>query len=139
MKHKFIDVKEMKVIESILNKWSGKLTWDLFAVSVARALDKPSISKFTLMSYEPVKQAFNLRKKSLREAKSTVIASMGDVTIDMLIKENEELRSQISHLKKLLEEKESLWADQYRRWQYNLSQMPNVDLATLDRPLHQKN
>ncbi|WP_288382276.1 hypothetical protein [uncultured Acinetobacter sp.] len=139
MKHKFIDVKEMKVIESILNKWSGKLTWDLFAVSVARALDKPSISKFTLMSYEPVKQAFNLRKKTLREAKSTVVASMGDVTIDMLIKENEELRSQISHLKKLLEEKESLWADQYRRWQYNLSQMPNVDLATLDRPLFRKN
>ena len=139
MKHKFIDVKEMKVIENILNKWSGKLTWDLFAVSVARALDKPSISKFTLMSYEPVKQAFNLRKKTLREAKSTVIASMGDVTIDMLIKENEELRSQISHLKKLLEEKESLWADQYRRWQYNLSQMPNVDLATLDRPLLKKN
>ena len=139
MKHKFIDVKVMKVIESILNKWSGKLTWDLFAVSVARALDKPSISKFTLMSYEPVKQAFNFRKKTLREAKSTVIASMGDVTIDMLIKENEELRSQISHLKKLLEEKESLWADQYRRWQYNLSQMPNVDLATLDRPLLKKN
>ena len=139
MKHKFIDVKEMKIIESILNKWSGKLTWDLFAVSVARALDKPSISKFTLMSYESVKQAFNLRKKTLREAKSTVIASMGDVTIDMLIKENEELRSQISHLKKLLEEKESLWADQYRRWQYNLSQMPNVNLATLDRPLLKKN
>ncbi|NGP42792.1 hypothetical protein G4V72_14100 [Acinetobacter sp. GC2] len=139
MKHKFIDVKEMKVIESILNKWSGKLTWDLFAVSVARALDKPSISKFTLMSYEPVKQVFNLRKKTLREAKSTVIASMGDVTIDMLIKENEELRNQISHLKKLLEEKESLWADQYRRWQYNLSQMPNVDLATLDSPLFKKN
>lgn len=139
MKHKFIDVKEMKVIESILNKWSGKLTWDLFAVSVARALDKPSISKFTLMSYESVKQAFNLRKKTLREAKLTVIASMGDVTIDMLIKENEELRNQISHLRKLLEEKESLWADQYRRWQYNLSQMPNVDLATLDRPLLKKN
>ncbi|MCG2607866.1 hypothetical protein LZZ98_04850 [Acinetobacter sp. SM34] len=138
MKHKLIDVKEMKIIENILNKWSGKLTWDLFAVSVARALDKPSISKFTLMSYEPVKQAFNFRKKTLREAKSTVIASMGDVTIDMLIKENEELRSQISHLKKLLEAKETLWIDQYRRWQYNLSQMPNVDLATLDRPLVKK-
>lgn len=128
----------MKVIENILNKWSGKLTWDSFAVSVARALDKPSISKFTLMSYEPVKQAFNLRKKTLREAKSTVITSMGDVTIDMLIKENEELRNQITHLEKLLSERETLWADQYRRWQYNLSQMPNVDLATLDRPLLKK-
>lgn len=138
MKHKLIDVKEMKIIESILNKWSGKLTWDLFAVSVARALDKPSISKFTLMSYESVKQAFNLRKKTLREAKSTVIATMGDVTIDMLIKENEKLRNQISHLEQLNKERETLWADQYRRWQYNLSQMPNVDLATLDRPLVKK-
>ena len=138
MKHKLIDVKEMKIIERIMNKWSGKLTWDLFAVSVARALDKPAISKFTLMSYETVKQAFNLRKKTLREAKSNVIASMGDVTIDMLLKENEDLRSQILHLKKLLEERENLWADQYRRWQYNLSQMPNVNLATLDRTLVKK-
>ncbi|HHP4842495.1 TPA: hypothetical protein ACSB0Y_002231 [Acinetobacter baumannii] len=139
MKPKLIDVKEMKVIENILNRWSGKLTWDLFAVSVARTLNKSSISKFTLMSYEPVKQAFNLRKKTLREAKSMIISSMGDVTIDMLIKENTELRNQILHLKELLEERETLWADQYRRWQYNLSQMPNVDLATLDRPLIKKN
>lgn len=138
MKHKLIDVKEMKVIDNILNKWSGKLTWDFFAVSVAKALDKPSISKFTLMSYESVKQAFNLRKQTLREAKSNVITSMGDVTIDMLIKENADLRSQVLHLKKLLEERETLWADQYRRWQYNLSQMPNVDLATLDRSLVKK-
>lgn len=139
MKNKLINVKEMKVIENILNRWSGKLTWDLFAVSVAEALDRPSISKFTLMSYEPVKQVFNIRKKTLREAKSTVIASMGDVTIDMLIKENTELRNQISHLNRLLDERETLWADQYRRWQYNLSQMPNVDLATLDSPLLKKN
>lgn len=138
MKPKLIDTKEMKVIENILNKWSGKLTWDNFTLSVARALNKSSISKFTLMSYEPVKQAFNLRKQTLREAKSKVITLMGDVTIDMLIKENEELRNQISHLEKLLEERENLWADQYRRWQYNLSQMPNVDLATLDRPLVKK-
>lgn len=139
MKPKLIDTKEMKIIEGILNKWSGKLTWDNFTLSVARALNKPSISKFTLMSYEPVKQAFNFRKQTLREAKSKVVASMGDVTIDMLIKENEELRNQISHLEKLLKERENLWADQYRRWQYNLSQMPNVDLATLDRPLIKKN
>ena len=139
MKPKLIDVNEMKIIESILNKWSGKLTWDNFAISVASALNRPSISKFTLMGYEPVKQMFNIRKKTLREAKSTVIASMGDVTIDMLIKENTELRNQISHLNRLLDERETLWADQYRRWQYNLSQMPNVDLSTLDSPLLKKN
>lgn len=138
MKHKFIDVKEMKVIESILNKWSGKLTWDLFAISVARSLGKPSISKFTLMSYESVKQEFNFRKQTLRAAKSSAQVSMGDVTIDMLIEENEKLRNQISHLEQLHKERETLWADQYRRWQYNLSQVPKVDLATLDRPLMKK-
>ena len=63
MKHKLIDVKEMKDIEDILSKWSGKLTWDLFAVSVARVLNKPSISKFTLMSYDQVKQAANLNMR----------------------------------------------------------------------------
>lgn len=138
MKHKLIDVKEMKDIEDILSKWSGKLTWDLFAVSVARVLNKPSISKFTLMSYDQVKQAFNLRKKTLRDAKSVIIDSMGDVTIDMLIKENELLRNQIVHLKKLSKENELLWVEKFKRWQYNASQMPNVDLSILDRPLLEK-
>lgn len=138
MKHKLIDVKEMKDIEDILSKWSGKLTWDLFAVSVARVLNKPSISKFTLMSYDQVKQAFNLRKKTLRDAKSDIIDSMGDVTIDMLIKENELLRNQIVHLKKLSKENELLWVEKFKRWQYNASQMPNVDLSILDRPLLEK-
>jgi len=138
MKPKLIDVNEMKIIESILNKWSGKLTWDNFAISVASALNRPSISKFTLMSYEPVKQAFNFRKKTLREAKSQTITSANDVTIDMLIKENEDLRNQIKHLEELLKDRENVWVEQYRRWQYNLSQIPNVDLATLDLPLVKK-
>ena len=90
------------------------------------------------MSYEPVKQAFNFRKKTLREAKSKTITSANDVTIDMLIKENEDLRNQIKHLEELLKDRENVWVEQYRRWQYNLSQMPNVDLATLDLPLVKK-
>lgn len=135
MKPKLIDEKDLPQIERILTKWSGKLTWDDFSIAVAGALGRPSISKFTLMGYEPIKQAFNRRKQTLREAKSNVIASLGDVTIDALIKENEELRNQIYHLETELKKKETLWADQYRRWQYNLSQMRNVDLSTLDRPL----
>lgn len=138
MKPKLIDVKEMKIIQSILEKWSGKLTWDSFTISVAQALNKSSISKFTLMSYEPVKQAFNLKKQALRKAKSAAITSMEDVTVEMLIQENEGLRDQIIYLKMELQEKELLWADQFRRWQYNISQMAKVDLATLDQPLPKK-
>ena len=42
------------------------------------------------------------------------------------------------HLEELLKDRENVWVEQYRRWQYNLSQMPNVDLATLDLPLVKK-
>lgn len=135
MKTKLIDDTDIPHIEKILNKWSGKLTWDQFAVSVAQVLGKPSISKFTLMTYPSIKQLFNRRKETLRDAKSAVIVSLGDVTIDMLIKENEELRNQILHLSKELKTRESLYADVFRRWQYNMSQMPNVDLSRVDQPL----
>lgn len=138
MKPKLISENELDLVEDILNKWSGKLTWDTFAVRIASALEKDSVSKFTLMGYPEVKQAFNRRKQTLKEAKSQVIETMGDVTVDMLINENAELRDQIHHLKQELKVKETLWVEQYRRWQYNLSMMPNVDLSMLDQPLPAK-
>ncbi|MGP5068222.1 hypothetical protein [Psychrobacter faecalis] len=138
MKPKLISENELDLVDDILKKWSGKLTWDKFAVRVASALGKDSISKFTLMGYPEVKQAFNRRKQTLKEAKSQIIETMGDVTVDMLVNENAELRNQIHHLEKELKAKEMLWAEHYRRWQYNLSMMPNVDLSTLDQPLPAK-
>ena len=138
MKPKLISDNELDLVEDILKKWSGKLTWDKFAVRVASALGKDSVSKFTLMGYPEVKQAFNRRKQTLKEAKSQVIETMGDVTIDMLINENAELRNQIHHLEQELKAKETLWVEQYRRWQYNLSMMPNVDLSTINQPLPAK-
>lgn len=138
MKPKLISENELDLVEDILKKWSGKLTWDMFAVRVASALGKNSVSKFTLMGYPEVKQAFNRRKQTLKDAKSQVIETMGDVTIDMLVNENAELRNQIYHLEEEFKAKERLWMEQYRRWQYNLSMMPNVDLSTLDQPLSEK-
>lgn len=138
MKPKLISENELDLVEDILNKWSGKLTWDKFAVRVASALGKDSVSKFTLMGYPEVKQAFNRRKQTLKEAKSQVIETMGDVTVDMLINENAELRNQIHHLEEELKAKETLWVEQYRRWQYNLLMMPNVDLSTINQPLPAK-
>ena len=138
MKPKLISENELDLVDDILKKWSGKLTWDKFAVRVASALGKDSVSKFTLMGYPEVKQAFNRRKQTLKEAKSQVIETMGDVTVDMLINENAELRNQIHHLEEILKTNETLWTEQYRRWLYNLSMMPNVDLSKLDQPLPAK-
>ena len=54
MKPKLISENELDLVEDILNKWSGKLTWDTFAVRVASALEKDSVSKFTLMCYPEI-------------------------------------------------------------------------------------
>lgn len=135
MKPKLIHAKELKAIEGILNKWNGKLTWDDFAKAVARELGRENISKFTLMSYEPIKQAYNRRKDTLRDAKSDVIATLGDVTLDMLIQENAQLREQIRGLEIEMDKRDTLWAEKFRTWQYNISQIPSFDLSKLDEPL----
>lgn len=134
MRPKLINADDIPKIEKILNKWSGKLTWDLFADAVAKALGRPSVSKFTLMNYEPVKQAYDRRKDRLRDEKVQVVQS-GDVSIDALMEEIAKLRNQIADLEAEKAQLKDSYIEMFRRWQYNLSQMPNVDLSKLDQPL----
>lgn len=134
MRPKLINADDIPKIEKILNKWSGKLTWDLFADAVAKALGRPSVSKFTLMNYEPVKQAYDRRKDRLRDEKVQVVQS-GDVSIDALMEEIAKLRNQIADLEAKMADSKDRYIEMFRRWQYNLSQMPNVDLSKLDQPL----
>jgi hypothetical protein len=135
LKPKLITEKEMPMIEGVLTSWSGKLTWPKFADAVARRLGRNSISTFTLMGDEGVKQAFKRRKETLKEAKANAVSDIGDVTIDALIRENEALRNQTAHLKSEHQIKEKLFKETFIRWQYNLSLMPRVDLSRLDAPL----
>ncbi len=134
MRPKLINADDIPKIEKILNKWSGKLTWDLFADAVAKALGRPSVSKFTLMNYEPLKQAYDRRKDRLRDEKVQVVQS-GDVSIDALMDEIAKLRNQIADLEAEKAQLKDNYIEMFRRWQYNLSQMPNVDLSKLDQPL----
>ena len=41
MKPKLINEKELKIIEDILARWNGKLTWDDFTSKVAKKLNLP--------------------------------------------------------------------------------------------------
>ncbi|RKF14338.1 hypothetical protein DBZ36_16915 [Alginatibacterium sediminis] len=140
MKKKIITEKELPIVEDVLTKWSGKLTWPAFAEALAKRLNRASISTFTLMGDAGIKQAFQRRKKTLKDAKSQMTSETGDVTIDALLKENSELKGQIDHLKAEHSVKEKIWKETFIRWQYNLSQMPNVDMSKLqqeiDKPFH---
>ncbi|SPX82040.1 hypothetical protein [Moraxella ovis] len=138
MKPKLISEKEFKIIEGILAGWNGKLTWDDFTSKVAKKLNLPSLSKFTLMGYPEIKQAFLTRKQTLKEVytKTIVVAPSGEnVTVEMLIKENEALKEQLRMLKNDIKILETSYADKYRTWAYNLSLMPNVDMSRLNDPL----
>lgn len=98
MKKKIITEKELPIVEDVLAKWSGKLTWPAFAEALAKRLNRGSISTFTLMGDDGIKQAFKRRKQTLKD-KPQVMTETGDVTIDALLKENAELKGQIEHLK----------------------------------------
>lgn len=139
MKPKLFNEKDLTRIDGILARWSGKLTWPAFAEVVARELGRSSISEYTLMNYEPIKQAYRRRKATQRKAKNDATAPLGDVTVDALITENARLRNQIEHLQSELKTKEVLWKETFVRWSYNLSQMPEVDMSKLmadvDQPL----
>ena len=138
MRTKIITEKDVPKIEKILNKWSGKLTWDLFAEAVAKAIGKPSISKFTLMGDESIKQAFRRRKKRLRDETNEAVET-GDVAVDALLTEINSLRNQVADLEAEKADLKDMYIETFARWQYNLSQMPNVDMnkvrSNLDNPL----
>ena len=51
-------------IVSILDGWSGKLTWDLLIQSVARRL-RGTYTRQALHKHERIRDAFTLRKKTL--------------------------------------------------------------------------
>ena len=51
-------------IVSILDGWSGKLTWDLLILSVARRL-RGTYTRQTLHKHERIRRAFILRKQTL--------------------------------------------------------------------------
>lgn len=138
MKPKLISEKEIKIIEEVLSKWQGKLTWDDFTSKVAKKLNLSSLSKFTLMGYPEIKQLFLTRKQTLKEVhtKTIVVTPSGeDVTVEMLIKENEALKEQLRMVKNDFKILETSYADKYRTWAYNLSLMPNVDMSRLNDPL----
>ena len=136
MKPNLLNEKDLPKIEKILNKWSGKLTWDLFAEAVAIAMGRSSISKFTLMGYEPVKQAYKRRKDRLRDEKVEKSHS-GDVSIDALMEEISKLKNQIVDLEDEKARLKDTYIEMFSRWQYNLSQMPGVDLVKLQEKLNQ--
>jgi len=114
---------------SILDKWRGKLTMDLFRQEVAKELGLESVDRGTLYAYGEIKAAFQMKKDKLRLISDDNPDK--EATIEMLLKEKAEDKSKIERL----EDKLNKYKEQFVRWQNNLYLMPGVDLDRLNKEL----
>ena len=131
MPKKIITEKTLPLALHELDKWEGKLTWDSFASCLAKVLGEEKISRHTLLSYPALVEAFNDRKKALKDKKEDT--GEPDITLEVALKEIATLKAKVERLEK----QNNALLEQFVRWQHNLYAMPGVDMRrlNLDKPL----
>lgn len=127
-----ITEKTLPVALHEIDKWSGKLTWELYAARLASALGEKRISRYTLMSYPPLVEAFNAKKDALRDAIQNVGDSDRDFTLDFAKEQIATLESKVTRLETQID----LFREQFVRWQLNLYTMPGIDMEKLNARLN---
>lgn len=158
------DKKE--IILSIIDGWSGKLTYELLSEKLQSELGlKRPPSRHTYTYHGEIKQAFDLKKEELKSKKSaateeakSLFDSSGKLSqlLDNLEKDDATIAELIKRVEKLENENERLVSENNRlsnnndtilerfaRWQHNLQKMDGVDLnqlaGTIDNGLPAKN
>lgn len=114
-------------IVSILDGWSGKLTWNLLIQSVARRL-RVTYTRQALHKHERIRRAFSLRKKTIfvSDEQKKAISPESQATNERIARlEGENQRLQMEN-DRLLE--------QFVRWAYN-AYSRGLDEQFLSRPL----
>ena len=115
-----------------LDKWSGKLTWELYASKLAIALGEKRISRHTLMSHSVLGEAFNAKKDALR---ITIQDSDGNgqyITLDFAKQQIAILEAKVTSLEK----QNDRLREQFVRWQHNLYMMPGIDMEKVKEQLN---
>jgi len=118
-----------------IDKWAGKLTWELYAERLAKALGQTRISRHTLLSYPVLVEAFNAKKDALKASSKNSEGKESNVTLDFAKQEIATLEAKVARL----ERQNDLLRQQFVRWQHNLYMMPGVDMeklnAAVDKPM----
>lgn len=130
MPKKIITKETLPLVLSEIDRWRGKLTWDLLRERLAEVLQVKSVSRHTLLNYPEIVDAFNWRKENLKEEVGGEPANP-NVTIESLLDHIDELGAKINRLEK----ENQVLKEQFVRWQYNLYMMPGVDMERLNKAI----
>ena len=134
MPKKIITESTLPIALHEIDKWSGKLTWELYAEHLASVLGEKRISRHTLLTYKVLVEAFNDKKTALKNARESDSHEQ-DITLDFAKQQIEILEDKVMRLEK----QNNLLNQQFVRWQHNLYMMPKVDMEKLsvhlDKPL----
>jgi len=132
MPKKVITKENLPYALSILDKWTGKLTWNKYAEKLAEEFGLSSISRFTLIAYKEIETAFAEKKKQLRDI-ADVKSQNKNVTIEYL----QNIIIELEAKNKRYEDTINRYKEQFVRWQYNLYFMPGADLSKIDTENHE--
>lgn len=115
------------VIVSVIDGWSGALTWEDLREAVTIRLGACP-TRQALSRWPRVAKAFQLKKKRLRDARPELKA--GRAEVEKLLEKIERLESANQ---RLTAENHGL-LDQFRRWAYNAS-IAGISHSELNAPL----
>lgn len=132
MPKKIITESTLPIALHQIDKWAGKLTWELYAERLATALGEQRISRYTLLSYPVLVEAFNAKKDALRAATQNSDGNGRNVTLDFAKQEIATLEAKVARLEK----QNDLLREQFVRWQHNLYMMPRVDMEKLNAQIN---
>lgn len=131
MPRKVITKHTLPIILDEIDKWHGKLTWELFSKKVAEVLSEKHVGRHTLIKYPAIKQAYDARKQILKtEAENK--EETKNYTIEMLLEENSALMAKNERL----QQKCKLYEEQFITWLDNIRKMPGVDISRLNDRLN---
>lgn len=120
-----ISSHQQRIIEIMLENWSGKLTWEALTSRVGLELGL-STTRQTLCSYSGIASAFKDRKAKLRGVNSEVFTDITASDVSML-ETIKRLRAEIVVLKRNNSEQLRM----IERIFSNANSIPNLDLAAL--------
>jgi hypothetical protein len=124
-----LTTERIELILATIDGWKGKLTWDSLVEEVEKAMGI-AYSRFTLVEYPDIANAFTLKKEALRGTYKAEPALPRDEKVRAALEQVERLQATVDRLKN----ENMLLKEQFVTWANN-AERKGVTMMMLNAPL----